>query len=107
MKKALISGLVALFVFALLSMVVTGAPGMSGDPVNGTTDEEGLATGTASGNSGDETTDASSGDGDTNSASEDEGLLDKIMKALENYIRSEIEFYKRAWRHGITCVLRR
>jgi hypothetical protein len=43
MKKVVITtGLVALFVFAVLSVVVAGAPGMSGDPTNGTTDEEGL-----------------------------------------------------------------
>jgi hypothetical protein len=107
MKKVLITGLGVLFVFAVLSVVVAGAPGMSGDPDNGTTEEEGLATGTSSGNSGEETPDASSGGDDTDSASEDEGLLDKIIKAVENYIRSEIEFYKRLWRHGIHCVLRR
>jgi hypothetical protein len=107
MKKALLIGFWAVFVFTMLSVVVASAPGMSGDPVNGATDEEGFAAGTSSGNSGDETTDASGGDGDINSASEDEGLLDKIIKAVENYIRSEIEFYKRLYRHGIRCVLRR
>jgi hypothetical protein len=46
MKKGLITGLVVLCGFAALAVVVTGAPGMSGDSTNGTTDEEGLTNST-------------------------------------------------------------
>ena len=42
MKKALPIGLLVVFVFSMFSAIAWGAPGMSGDPVNGTTDEEGL-----------------------------------------------------------------
>jgi|GEM_PF-4786954 len=50
MKKVLVIGLLALLVFSMFSAVTWGAPGMSGDPVNGTTDEEGLSNSTVASN---------------------------------------------------------
>lgn len=63
------------------------------------------ASDTSSG-SGTGTADALDSGSSGGSSSGDEGLLDKAVEAVENYIHSEIEFYKRLFHYGIKCVLK-
>lgn len=43
MKRGLVILLLGVFVMSMFAAITWGAPGMSGDPFNGTTDEEGLS----------------------------------------------------------------
>lgn len=47
MKHAVVVLLFGVVLCSLFTAIVWGAPGMSGDPVNGTTDEEGLTNSTS------------------------------------------------------------
>lgn len=105
MKKALVPGLVALFMFAVLSVVVAGAPGTGSDPVNGTTDEEGLINSPLPSNnaSGDEGSSSNAGDVTGSAVTPAEPVPPSALDEMIEQEKREYEFIKAFLQGKVRC----